>query len=842
VYLRFFSALPTLSQQLLERFTHVDYVDRMALVALLGDQIVAVARYDRIPGSEEGEVAFLVDDAHQGRGLATLLLEHLAAAAKEAGIRRFVAETLPHNRRMLGVFRAAGWRLDRTFAEGVVRVSFDIEPTQESVSVMHDRERRAAAASVARLLRPRSIAVIGASRRPGSMGQVLLRNLLMGGFTGTVYPVNPEARSVASVRAYPSVTDVPDEVDLAIVVVPAAEVAGVVEACAVKRVGALVVVSAGFGELEPAGARVERELVRSARRNGMRVVGPASMGVANTDPEVNMDATLSPVALAPGRVGLMAQSGALGLAILDEARRRGLGVASFVSAGNKADVSGNDLLHYWEGDPGTDAVLLYLESFGNPRTFARVARRVSRSKPIVAVKAARHRLRHGGETPTRVDRAPPPCRCHLSWPSPDEAVEALFHRTGVVRVDTLEQLFDVARGLVNQPLPEGRRVGVVGNVGGPVPLAVDACEGAGLEVATLGADTQEVLRRACGLAHPRVANPVLLPTTASSADWQEAVGAILADPAADAVLAVFVPAVVGGGDEAQMAGWQGEPGALAVESARAVADALATAAASQEAVRPKPVLATILATLPGVPAILGGGGRGVPAFSFPETAALVLSRMADHAAWLRRPMGVRPELGDVDPQGARRVVTQTLDRFLPPHDHSEELTPPHPDPAPEPGGRWLEPERARRLLACYGIHPPAGSPSADGEAAELVLGVFQDAFLGPLVTLGAGSEAARRLTAPLVRILPATWEDAAELVEAVPGLAPPGSDKGWAGGGSALQEVLVRLGRLAEDHPEVAEVHLDPVLVTVAGVALGQPCVRLAPWHPRPELALRRLR
>ncbi|MGH8919763.1 MAG: GNAT family N-acetyltransferase, partial [Actinomycetes bacterium] len=366
VYLRFFSALPELSPALLDRFTNVDYVDRMALVALLGPDIVAVARYDRTPGSDQAEVAFVVDDAHQGRGLATLLLEHLAAAAGEAGIRHFVADTLPHNRRMLGVFQDAGWKAERSFAEGVVRVSFPIEPTEGSAAAMHERERRAAAASVARLLRPRTIAVIGASRRPGSVGQVLFRNLLAGGFTGPVYPVNPAARSVASVKAYPNVGDVPDDVDLAVVAVPAWAVPGVVDECGAKRVGGLVVVSGGFGETGEAGARAERALVRAARGNGMRVVGPYSMGVANTAPGVAMNATLSPVSLVPGRVSLMAQSGSLGLAILAEARRRGLGVTTFLSAGNKADVSGNDLLHYWEDDPDTDVVLLYLESFGNP--------------------------------------------------------------------------------------------------------------------------------------------------------------------------------------------------------------------------------------------------------------------------------------------------------------------------------------------------------------------------------------------------------------------------------------------------------------------------------------------
>jgi acyl-CoA synthetase (NDP forming)/RimJ/RimL family protein N-acetyltransferase len=828
VYLRFFSALPTLSPTLLERFTHVDYVDRLAFVALLGEEIVAVARYDRIPGGDEAEVAFVVDDAHQGRGLGTLLLEHLAAAAKEAGIRRFVAETLPHNQRMLHVFRDAGWRTERSFSEGVVRVVFPIEPTEESVGAMHERERRAAAASVARLLRPRTIAVVGASRRPGTVGNVLLRNLVTSGFTGPVYPVNPSARSVGAVRAYPSVVDIPDEVDLAVLAVPADEVPRVIEGCASKRVGGLVVVSAGFAETGPQGAQAEHQLVRTARRNGMRVVGPACMGVANTDPAISMNATIAPEALTAGRVSLMAQSGPLGLAILTEARRRGLGVASFVSAGNKADVSGNDLLQYWEDDPGTDVVLLYLESFGNPRTFARVARRVSRVKPIVAVKSGRGLARPAGSgmAPLAGSRTAPatrsaPCRCQVRPPSPDAGVEALFHRTGVVRVDTLEQLFDVARGLVSQPLPAGRRVAVVGNVGGPVPLAVDTCEGAGLEVAPLTEDTTRRLAGASGGPLARVTNPVLLPGTAPARDWEATLSAVLADPGVDAVLALFVPAVVDGGEGAHLAGWKGEPGAAALESARAVAGAVVAATARQEG-RPKPVLANFL-TLPGLPASLGGGPEVIPAFPFPETAARVLSRMADYAEWRARPVGQVPELEGLDRQAAHDLTTSALAH---PSEVGVEV-----EEWANQEGVWLDESAARALLASYGIATAPAEDQVGSGTGDLVAGVFQDQSLGSLATLAA--KAAGPVGQPVVRLLPVTDMDAAELIAAMPFVH---SDP------ASLQELLLRLGRLVEHHPEVAEVHLDPIRVGPAGAVVPQPCVRVAPWHPHPELALRRLR
>src|SRR3954469_20198281 len=517
VYLRFFTPLPHLSPQLLDRFVNVDYVDRMALVSVLGDDIVAVARYDRLPGTDEAEVAFVVDDAHQGRGLGSLLLEHLAAVAKEHGIARFVAETLPGNSRMLGVFHDAGFADERHFADGVIRVSFPIEPTDPSRRASHDRERRAAARSVQRLLTPRSIAVIGASTQEGSIGHQVFQNVLTGGFQGPVYPVHPSALHVSSVRAFRSVLEIPDEVDLAVVVVPAAEVPAVVEQCGRKRVGGLVIISAGFAEAGPEGALAERALVEQARRLGMRVIGPNCMGVVNTSSGVRMNATIGPVSPVHGRVGFSSQSGALGIAILDEVGRLGIGVSTFVALGNKADVSSNDLLQYWEADPDTDVVLLYLESFGNPRTFARVARRLSRTKPIVAVKSAR------GGASSRLARADQPAG------GSDPFVDALFHQAGVIRVDTLEQLFDVAQVLASQPLPPGRKVAVVGNADGPAVLVADALENLGLEVPELGEETQRRLTELVPGART-TANPVDLGVDASAEAYEHALSTVLVDP------------------------------------------------------------------------------------------------------------------------------------------------------------------------------------------------------------------------------------------------------------------------------------------------------------------------
>ncbi|HEX5615340.1 MAG TPA: GNAT family N-acetyltransferase, partial [Acidimicrobiia bacterium] len=388
IYLRFFSPVPRPTAAQLEHLTLVDYRDRFALAALLGDDIVAVARYDRV-GEDEAEVAFTVEDSQQGRGLGTIMLEHLAEVARTFGIHHFLADILPSNRKMLNVFRDAGWEMVRSFEEGTVRVAFSIDPTEASMAAVHEREHRSEALSVARLLAPRSIAVIGASRDRGTIGHELFRNLLEYGFEGPVYPVNPSAPHVAGVRAYPSLREVPDAVDLAIVVVPALAVPAVVQDCAAKGVRGLVVITAGFAEVGDEGRARQRELVEAARRNGMRIIGPNCLGVVNSDPAVRMNATFSPIAPVHGNVSFLSQSGGLGIELMHRAGQLGIGIASFVSVGNKADVSGNDLLQHWEEDNNTDVILLYLESFGNPRKFARVARRVARVKPIVAVKSGR---------------------------------------------------------------------------------------------------------------------------------------------------------------------------------------------------------------------------------------------------------------------------------------------------------------------------------------------------------------------------------------------------------------------------------------------------------------------
>jgi acyl-CoA synthetase (NDP forming)/RimJ/RimL family protein N-acetyltransferase len=811
-YYRFFGPMKRLSDKDLHRFTHVDHDARVAFVLVLGDQVIGVGRYDRYPGTDDAEVAFLVEDAHQGRGLGSVLLEHLAAAARERGIQNFVAEVLAQNNRMVRVFLDAGYTPTRSYEEGVVHLTFPIAPTETALQVAYEREQRSESRSIARLLTPSSVAVVGASNDEGKLGNAVLRHLLDHGFEGPVYPVNPGTRHVRGVPAYAGIEDVPDDVDLAVLAVPADEVADVVEACRRKRVHGLVVISGGFGESGPEGRVRERELVAAARASGMRVVGPNCLGIVNTDPAVRLNASLAPRVPGRGRVGFFAQSGALGSALLGQARNRNIGLSSFVSAGNRADVSGNDLLQYWATDPGTEVVLLHLESFGNPRKFARLARRVGRTKPVVAVKSGRHVRMTEGLAGTSVA-------------VPEESVAALFASAGVIRVETLAQLFDVGTLLAHQPLPAGDRVAVVGNSTAMGWLVSDA-----------------VLEQGMRLAHEA---PTDIGAGGSAEEFRTALQGAVGDEGVDAVVAVFLPPVSRG----------------SAEFGRALREVAVGA--------DKPIVATFLST-EGIPAELvlpgvdGTPARGsVPSFSTPERAVIALAKVSQYAAWRRRPVGQLPELGDVDEQAARDVVVSAL--------------------AAAPGGRALTDEELIALLAAYGIpllgtrtvtdaevavaaaeevgYPvvlkstapwlrhrsdlggvrldltdaeavraafaaiPSGDPVIVQEMAApgvaTVVEIVDDPSFGALVSFGLGGVATDLLGDRAYRTLPLTDLDAAELVRA-PRAWP--LLNGYRGSEPvdvpALEDLLLRVARLADDLPEVLRLTLEPVIV-------GPP----NPWH-----------
>ena len=904
-YLRYFGAHPRLSDRDVHRFTHVDYVNRVALIAELGGELLGVGRYDRLRGSDDAEVAFVVEDAHQGRGIGSVLLEHLAAVARERGIRRFVAEVLAENGGMVRVFLHAGYSATHEYEDSVLHLTFPIEPTEESVAVGYERERRAEARSMRRMLTPGSVAVIGASDDPGTAGHVVFANLLAYGFRGPLYPVNAEAAHVGSVRAYPSVLDVPDEVDLAVVAVPAPAVAGVVEECGRKNVRGIVVLSGGFSERDGAAGRAaERALVASARAYGMRVVGPNCLGVMNADPDVCLNATLAPVVPGRGRVGFFSQSGALGVAILEAAAGRGLGLSTFVSAGNRADVSGNDLLQYWEGDPATDVVLLYLESFGNPRKFARLARRLARSKPVVAVKTGRYGglgsgaggapasgaaaggvvaggvvaggaaaggvvaggvaaggVAAGGVAAGGASTGGAPgsgaaagVGARTAPPLPDEAVQAIFEASGVIRVETLTGLFDVAQLLAYQPLPAGRRVAAVTNSSALGVLVADACRGAGLDVAGEPADVGP---------HGTVA------------DFAAALRAAV--DGADAVVAVFVPP-------------------LATTGA-AYAQALADVAA-EAAERDIPVLSTFLGT-EGVPAPLrrlgpdGAVIRGsVPSYPTPERAVRAFARVAGYAEWRRRPAGTVPQLSDVDSASAARLVDGVL--------------------AAEPAGRELTAAESAALLAAYGLrlwparpvrdadeavraagelgYPvalkasagrlrhrqdlgavrldladaaavraawnalPSSDPGDPGARAALVqamappgvatvVEVVDDPSFGALVSFGVGGVATDLLGDRAYAAVPLSDVDASRLVR-MPRAAPLLS--GYRGAEpvdmDAVEDLLLRVSELADDRPEVLAVTLNPVLVGQLGLAVLDARVRVGPPTARVGPQPRRMR
>ncbi len=837
IHFRFFSPRPKLSPREVERFTTVDHDDRVALVAELGDDVVAVARYDRLPATPTAEVAFVVRDDHQGRGLGTLLLEHLAAAARERGITRFFADTLPDNRRMIGVFRDAGWVTSAKLEDGVVRIEFAIEPTANATAAQHAREQRADARSVARLLEPASVVVIGASRQPGTVGHELLRNLVAGGFAGTVHAVHPEAAEVAGVVAVRSVGDVACDVDLAVVVVAADAVIDVVRACADKGVRGLVIVSAGFAETGADGAAVEREVVALARRNGMRVIGPNSMGVVNTDPDVALQAVIDGAPVLSGRVGFLSQSGALGIAILEWASRLGLGVSSFVSVGNKADVSGNDLLQWWEADDRTDVILLYLESFGNPRKFARVARRVGRSKPIVAVRGRRSGDEHGEE----------------------RAVEALFRQTGVIRVDTLEQLFDTGLVLARGPLPKGRRVAVVAAAGGPGLLAAGACEASGLQVPGLGDATRTVLRSVLP-AGCVVENPVQLVAQATPEEYLAALRTLLAAPEVDAVLVIITPPL------------------------RARAEELAVLA-DEAAHHATPIVVNLLTADGDLTQV----GR-LPTFRSPEAAAISLARAATYAEWRAAPAGRLPDLTRVDVVAARLLVDAALAEgptglWLPIDDavalasyvgigvlttdlalSAEEavseadrigypvaLRPAGPEVARAASSARRDLEDAGEVRTAFAAMTAraAAAGLAVGvvvqpmveDAIELVVEVRPDPSFGNLIRLAVGGPSAALVADEAFRTTPLTDLDARALVRSLR-TAPLLFDgaTGRAPDMAGLEDLLLRVGRLVEELPEVVDLVLDPVLLTPDGATAAGVWIRLAPSGPDPELAVRRLR
>jgi acetate---CoA ligase (ADP-forming) len=849
----------------------VDYADRFALVAETGTprRIIAHAAYIRIkpavPGGATGgiesrgdrssaEIAFLVADGWQGRGISTLLLAHLAAVAEQHGIITFWAMVLPSNHRMIDVFRQSGFPVEVRSTPDAILVELPTLLSKGAVARFDERERLAAIAAVRCFLEPRSVAVIGASRSRDSLGGRILHNILASEFAGAVYAVNRHADVVQSLRAYRSVADIRAQVELAVVVVRAERVVTVARECAAAGVRALLVISAGFAETGEQGARRQHELLAVCRDVGIRIIGPNCLGVINTAESVRLNATFAPDPATPGRVGFRSQSGGLGIAIIEAAGRAGVGLSSFVSIGNKVDLSGNDMLPYWEQDPGTDLALLYLESFGDPRKFARVAPRFARQKPLIAVKSGRSAA--GARATSSHTGA------LLS--ASDVTVDALFEQAGVVRTDTLHEMLDVAALLATQPVPKGGRVVIITNAGGPGIMCADACQAGGVEVPELPANVKSRLTKFLP-AEASLGNPIDLIATASADDYRRTLRTVIDAGVCDAILAVFVPPLV----------------TKAVDVAVAIREVAAT--------QPGVPIAAIFMTSEGPPKQLSSNEVRVPGYAFPEDAAQAVALAAKYGRWRsrqQRPVSL--------PDGLRSNEAAAI--------ISSELA---------AGRGWLASSSVASLLDCYGLPLIAtrfasdsdgavagaadlGTPVAlkaiapgllhktgvggvrlalDGPDAvraaadeigaaikhagyeldrlivqsmapagiELIVGVVNDHSFGPVLVCGAGGTTAELIKDVAVRITPLSDLDAHEMLRSLHTFPLLDGYRGTPPCDVAsIEDVLLRLSAMVEAHPEIVELDCNPMIAAPDGAVIVDARIRVeAAPPPQPMSSLR---
>ena len=798
------------------------------------------------------EIGLAVADSRQGQGIGTLLLERLALLAVANGVRHFWAMTLFENNSMLDVFRGSGFECRSKTEQGVVEIDLSVMPSATSVARAEMRDRVATAASLRPFFYPNAVAVVGASRNPASIGTRLLHAVIAAGFHGAVYPVNPEATAIGSLRAYRSLGALPEAPDLAVIAVPRDAVLNVIDDCAARGVRAVIVITAGFSEIGPEGRELQRQLVEKVRGHGMRMVGPNCLGLLNTDPAVRLNASFAPDFPPPGRIAFSSQSGALGLAIISLARQRGLGLSKFVSIGNKADVSGNDLLQYWEQDAETDVILLYLESFGNPRRFARIAKRVSQQKPIVAVKAGRT---SAGKRAASSHTA--------ALAASDVAVDALFHQTGVIRAESLDEMFDLAAALSSQPLPAGRQVAILTNAGGLGILCADTGEANGLMVRELSAATKMQLK-AFLPATASVANPVDMIASASADDFRKAVEILLADEQVDSLIVLTIH--VGLANIAAIS--QGiSAGVATARSAGGAAKPVLTCIMDGDKVRPSSE----------------SNGEQLPNYSFPENAARVLAKLANYSEWRKEPQGVIPDFDDIQPLVARTLCQDAIK---------------------ERGASWLCAEQVRKVLSALALPLPRGGVCRMSDEAvelaraigfpvalklasrqivhksevggvqlnlqneasvrqafaaihdrlakenrleafdgvliqpmisggvELMVGVTQDPSFGPLIGFGLGGIHVEILKDVCFRVTPITDRDASEMIRAIRGYRLLEGYRGHPPADiAAIENLLLRVARLVEEVPEIAELDLNPVIA----LAPGQGClivdarIRVAP-------------
>ena len=599
IYFRFFTSKPELSARELERFSNVDHRDRVAFVALVSDEIVGVGRYDRI-NETDAEIAFNIRDEYQGRGLGSVFLEHLAAAGRDRGITRFVAEVLPENRRMINTFKEAGYTIAQRYEDDVLSISFAIASTEQSRAVTIAREHRAEARSVQLLMTPASIAVIGASDSPGNIGRIVVANLIAGGFNGRIIPVHPTAESVLGI---PCVSDLRDQgsIDLAVVAVAANLVMKVTAEVADAGISGLIVLSRGFGDAGPEGQLMQSQLLAYCRAHGIRLVGPNALGLINTDPDISVNASLAESMPHAGSLGFFSQSGAFGGSILGRLTRRGLGVSAFVSAGNRADVSGNDFLQFWESDSRTRAILLYIESFGNPRKFARLVRRIAAVKPVLMVRVGGAGL-----------NLPSGHRAERTFLS-EQAVEDILQAAGPIVLDSIDDMLNLAGVIDSQPLPTDAGIAIVGNSEALMVLASNAAHRTGCEIS---------------------AGPIIIPTAQDPEDYRAAVRRVLNEAAVGALLLIHSPGTGGSPDD--------QIRLMLLEEGHDAA---------------KPVLAVMQGSVDGCRVI-----DGIPTFLDVEDALMALSRLQNFDRW-RQTQAIGPEPPEnVDVETISSIVAKVLAR------------------------------------------------------------------------------------------------------------------------------------------------------------------------------------
>ncbi|MFJ8966423.1 GNAT family N-acetyltransferase [Lentzea sp. NPDC102401] len=818
-YLRFFSSSPSQLQDFVERMISPDAPRHVVLGAFREDRLLGAASYVVVRETDFAEVALVVSHAEQAHGVGTLLLEHLASLARGRGVRRFTAEVLTINGRMLRVFTRMGLVTSIVPDGEVIYVELVLEPGETYLDATSARESRADVASLTHVLRPTSIAVIGAGRSEGSVGHAILRNLVDGDFTGDLYAVNPHAKSVAGVDCYDSVNELPEAPELAVVCVPAKAVPAVADECGRRGVRALVVISSGVNA---------EELLQAVRAHGMRLVGPNCLGVSTSAPGVRMNATFAAHSTPAGSIGLVTQSGGIAIGVREELRRLGLGLSTLVSTGDKLDISSNDLLMWWEHDQDTHIIALYLESFGNPRKFARIARRVAATKPVLAIRAA---TSEAGQRAAASHTA--------STATPSVTRDALFRQAGVIAVDSIPELTDAVMALSRQPLPSGRSVAVLSNAGGLGVLAADACVRQGLQMAALGDETRKALAQL--MPHTAsVQNPVDTTAVVDEKIFARCLDVIGADPAVDSVITVTVPTALG-------------------DPTGGVHD-----------VEGKPVLAVRT----GQTERLAGE---VPCYAEPARAAAALARLVERADWLARPREFA-RLNRID-LGAARTIVADRQGWLPPDEVMALLTT---FGLPVLGGTLATTaEHAVAAQLAYDVpvalkavaddllHKSKGGgvelgvtgaggvaeafrafqerfgdrlrgvfvqPMASG-GRELLVGVVTDEKFGPLVVTGLGGVDTDLLDDRAAALAPLSTADADDLLHGfrTAGHVLADTDE------DAVREVLLRVAELAGALPEIVELDINPLVLTDKGCVVVDARVRVAPaQHTDPFL--RRLR